>query len=376
MKVLIIQDQMLTKGGSERVFSYLADIFPEADLFTVAYNKKTTIRFKRENDLKTSIFFNKIIKSHKVFKFFFPLLTFYYQFKNFNNYDMIISSSATCAKYIRNFSGIHICYCYVPTRAIWEVDNYFPKENFVKFFFKIFLPVLKKRDLNTSNYINLYIGDSRDCAKRIRKIYKGKTSYAYSPIDYQKYSSYFSNKKEEYYLVVSRFDYWKRVDIAVDAFNSNGEKLYIVGSGEAYDSLKKSAKSNITFLTDITDDELGKLYSHAKGVVFTCDIEHGLIPIEANACGTPVICYGFGGVEDTMINFNGSNQDHATAVFFNEQNELSLNNAIKIFENINFNKENIMKNAKRFSIEIFNENVEKIINSYLKKEKVILNEIK
>jgi len=301
-------------------------------------------------------------------------LTYYFQFKNFRDYDLIISSSATCAKYIRNFSGQHICYCYVPTRAIWEIDNYFPKENIIKFFFKILLPYFKKRDLKTSEYIDLYIGDSRESSRRIRKTYNSRTTYAYSPIEFSYYSSFFSDVKEDYYLMVSRLDFWKRVDIAVDAFNINGKKLIIVGSGEAYKDLRSKAKSNIQFLNNVTDEELGNLYSSAKGVVFTCDLEHGLIPIEANACGTPVICYGFGGVKDTMINFNGHNLNEATSVFFYKQNPSSLNNAISIFDNIDFNSHNIRDNAQRFSRNIFKDNIKSIVNSLLKNEKKVLNE--
>jgi len=374
MRVLLIQDQMLTKGGSERVFSYLVDIFPEAEIFTSTYNKKTSIRFKGDEKILVSKFFNRIIKSHKTFKFFFPILTYYFQFKNLNNYDLIISSSATCAKYIRNFSGKHICYCYVPTRAIWEINNYFPKENLTKSIFKRLLPFFKKRDLKTSDFIDLYIGDSKESSRRIKKIYNGRTTYAYSPIEFSKYSSFFSDSKEDYYLVVSRLDLWKRVDIAIDAFNLNGKKLIVVGSGEAYDELKSKAKSNIKFLNNVNDKELGNLYSKAKGVVFTCDLEHGLIPIEANACGTPVICYGFGGVKDTMINFSGSNFKEATAVFFNEQNSLSLNEAINIFEGVEFDPYVIKNNAKRFSKTIFKRNIKNIVNSFINNEKKVLNE--
>lgn len=361
LKTLIIHDQMLTKGGSERVFTYLTDIYPDADLFTLSYNNKSSLDFRRSNDLKVSKIFNFLIRNSSTFKFFFPITTYYFQFKNFNDYDLIISSSATCAKYIRNFSGKHICYCYVPTRAIWEVDNYFPKSSIVKTIFKFLLPYFKSRDLKTSKYIDLYIGDSKDAARRIKKIYSKKTTYAYSPIDFDKYSKFFSNSKEDFYLVVSRLDYWKRVDIAVDAFNINGRKLIIVGTGEAYNSLKKKAKNNITFLTNVSDSELGNLFSRAKGVVFTPSIEHGLIPIEANACGTPVIGYGFGGVLDTMINYNGKNDDSATAVFFKEQNGQSINEALKIFESIDFNHKNIQKNAERFSINNFDKKIRKIV---------------
>lgn len=361
-KILIIHDQMLTKGGSERVFTYLADTFSSADLFTLTYNKKTSLDFSRSNDLKVSKFFNFLIRNSTTFKFLFPLTTYYFQFKNFKDYDLIISSSATCAKYIRNFSGKHICYCYVPTRAIWEIDNYFPKNSIIKTLFKFLLPYFKSRDLKTANYIDLYIGDSKDAARRIKKTYFKNAKYAFSPINFEKYSTFFSNKKEDYFLIVSRLDYWKRVDIAIDVFNKNGKKLIVVGSGEAYTSLKRKAKDNIIFLNHVSDDELGSLYSRAKCLIFTPDIEHGLIPIEANACGTPVVCYGAGGVLDTMINYNGSNKEIATAVFFDKQNAESLNCALEVFDKVNFNYESLRKNAERFSIPSFQSNMKKIIS--------------
>jgi len=374
MKVLIIQDQMLTKGGSEKVFTYIADCFPKADLFTLSYNKDTSLAFSRSDDLNTSPIFNMLIRKHSAFKFFFPLLTYYFQFKNFKHYDLIITSSATVAKYIRKFDGKHICYCYVPTRAIWEVDNYFPKKTFIKKVFNIFLPWLKSRDLKTTNYIDFYIGDSNDCAKRIKKIYNKRSSYVYSPINYSFYKKYFSAQKEDYYLLVSRLDFWKRADIAIEAFNKNGKKLFIVGSGEAEQSLRKQSNKNITFLSSVSDLELGKLYSKARAVIFTPDIEHGLIPIEANACGTPAICYGFGGVLDTMIPYNGTNEDACTSVFFKEQTGDAINIAINEFEKLNLNHSFINKNAQKFSVEIFKNNLSTVVKQFLNNEEV-LNEI-
>ena len=353
---------MLTKGGSERVFTYLADTFPNADLFTLTYNKNTSLSFSRSSDLKVSKVFNFLIRNSQIFKYFFPITTYYFQLKNFKDYDLIISSSATCAKYIRNFNGKHICYCYVPTRAIWEVDNYFPNPSFTKSFFKFLLPYFKSRDIKTAKYIDLYIGDSKEASRRIKRTYSNNTTYAYSPINYEKYSTFFSDSKEDFFLVVSRLDYWKKVDIAIDAFNKNGRKLIVVGSGEAYSSLKKKAKKNITFLNNVSDNELGHLFSKARAVVFTPSIEHGLIPIEANACGTPVVCFGFGGVLDTMINYNGENEEKATAVFFDEQNSDSLNDSLKVFDAINFNYSNIQKNAEKFSIQNFQLKMKKIVS--------------
>jgi glycosyltransferase involved in cell wall biosynthesis len=362
MRVALIQDQLLTKAGSERVFLAMVQEFKEAEIYTLAYNPKTTLPEFRSYHINTH-WLNTIIKSHKLFKIFFPISIYCMQRWGFDNYDLIITSSATTAKYIKKFKGIHICYCYTPTRAIWNTEVYFGgKNNFYAKIFQCTINFFKKVDFDASKRVDYFIAISEVTRKAIKGIYKRESIVLASPIDFEKFN-FGANlaKKNEYYLLVSRLEKWKLVNYGVEAFNSNGLQLIVIGSGPELKSLMGIAKDNIHFMGNVDDVKLTKMYLEAKAVIFTPELEYGLIPLEALAAGTPVIALGRGGVLETM------NED--VAVMYPDPSAQSLNDAIKRFQDKKFIKENLISHAREYSVDNFKFQLRSIVNGIVDKNK-------
>ena len=354
IRLALIQDSLLIKGGSERIFQYLVEEFSGADIFTLAYNPECTWPNFKKYRIITS-FANRYIQSHFRFKIFFPVLIHIYKRWNLSGYDIILSSSATVAKYISRFNGTHICYCYYPTRAIWNPEAYFRETSLKKILFYWFLPYFKRKDLEAARRVDKFIAISKYSQQAIKDIYNREADVIFCPIDYEHFSKGLEVEKKNHYLIVSRLESWKCLDYAIEAFNRSGRSLKIIGSGEKSELLKALARDNIQFMGNVDDDTLVQEYGNARAVIFTPALEYGLIPLEANAAGTPVIALGKGGVKETMIGLDSlkiSTQE-PTAVFYNESSPEELNAAIKDFESRSFNRDALSKHAKEFSINKF-----------------------
>lgn len=329
-KIAIVHDYLCGKGGTERVVQYICEEFPDADLYTLAYNSSKTFDFYRTKKIHTT-WLNIFVRNTRLFRLSFPVATYVMEKLDFSQYDVVISSSATVAKYINAKTKLHICYCYMPTRAIWHKGEYF-STGLRSLIYKKVMDFLKKRDYQAAQRVNEFIAISHKTREYIQAYYNRNARVVYCPVDTEKY--YISKEKKDFYLLVSRLEKWKKIEYAIEAFNENGKSLHIIGAGEEENRLAKMAKSNVVFLGEVDDEELAREYSEAKAVIFTPFLEYGLIPLEANASGTAVICYGFGGVLETMVPLDPihSRTINPTAVFFNEQNKKHLNQAISTFE--------------------------------------------
>jgi glycosyltransferase involved in cell wall biosynthesis len=356
---------MLVCAGSERVFQCMIDEFPEAEIFTLSYNPKSTCTQFNHRRINTS-WINKIIQSHKVFKLLFPISTYVMQYWNFNKYDLIISSSATTAKYVSRFKGKHICFGYYPTRAIWYYSDYFEQYDLKAKIFNLLLKYLKRRDLRAAKRVNVFIAQSIISASAFREIYNIEAPIIHSPINYTLFQDGLNEVKSENYLIVSRLVEWKKIEYAINAFNHLGFPLKIIGTGDQENYLKSKALSNITFLGQVDDESLVKEYGKAKAVIFTPELEYGLVPLEANAAGTPVIAFGKGAILETMVPYTKNEaSDFASAVLFDKQTPDSLVNAIHVFENILFNREKISNHAKDFGEASFKFRLRSLVNGYI-----------
>ena len=364
MKIALIQDQLLTCAGSERVFLHMTNEFKEADIFTLCYNRDSTWPEFKEKKINTHPL-GKYIKNHNQFKLAFPISTYLMQSWNFNGYDLIISSSATTAKYISKFDGIHICYCYFPTRAIWKYDDYFNKTGIKEFLFSLMINYFKKRDIKAASRVDYFFSISEMTREYIKKIYGKESEVLFSPVETNKICADYIN--DDFYLIVSRLEKWKKIEYAIEAFNANKKKLIIIGTGPEENYLKSISHKNISFLGFVDSPELASYLQSAKAIIHTPYLEYGLVPIEAAVYGTPSICFGKGGVVETMNDKQKINGEILTSVFFYEQNLESLNAAIDEFEKINFNKQEIKKYAEKFSVNRFQNDMRNSINKFIEK---------
>ncbi len=362
-KIALVHDYLCGKGGTERVFQYMCEEFVEADVYTLAFNSHKTFDFFKGKEISTT-WLNIFVRNTTSFKLSFPIATYVMGKIDLSQYDIVLSSSATVAKYVKVKDGVHVCYCYIPTRAIWHADEYF-SSGLKAWFYKKMMRFLRKKDFDAAQRVDNFIAISNKTKFYINEYYRKESSVIPCPVNTGMF--YISNKKENYYLLVSRMEKWKKVEYAIDAFNENGKLLHVIGGGSELGKLRGRAESNIKFLGEVDDHVLTKEYSEAKAVIFTPFLEYGLIPLEANASGTPVICYGYGGVTETMIPFvsEGNQNEFASAVFFYEQTKESLIQAVEDFEQYVFDSNKLKKHADRWSVAQFKKDLREEINQII-----------
>ena len=365
-KVAIVHDYLCSKGGSERVFQYICEAFPEADVYTLSFRPEKTFPYFANRPIRTT-WLQPFVRSSRAFRWTFPMGTLAIQSFDFSDYDLIVSSSTTVAKYLSAGGAFHICYCYMPTRALWHFDHYFGSRWLAQFL-KPVLPLLKKRDFAAAQKVDRFLTISQSSQTYIREYYKRDSEVLYCPIDARQFS--FSAKKKNHYLIVSRLEHWKRVDYAIEAFNILGLPLKVIGTGSEEEKLRRLAKENISFLGEVDDATLAREYSECKAIVFTPFLEYGLIPLEANASGTPVIAYGHGGIRETMIPVGDLQGRRPTALFFYEQTAEALIASIQKFETLEFDPLLLREHALQWDSSAFIPKFrEKVLSLYSKMDR-------
>jgi glycosyltransferase involved in cell wall biosynthesis len=359
-RIALVHDYLCTIGGSDRVFQYMCETFPQADVYTLALNRKTAIPyFARRPDIRTT-WMNALVRNPAMFRLMFPLATYAMQSLDLSEYDLVLSSSATVARYVRAPHGRHVCYCYIPTRAIWHFDEYFGGSVSGRVF-RLLLPYLKRRELDAVAHTDEFIAISELTREYIRQYYGCDSSVIPCPIDLSAF--HVGESKSDAFLLVSRLEHWKRVDYAVEAFTRLGLPLRVIGQGSEDARLRKLAGPSVQFLGSVDDATLASEYASARAVIFTPFLEYGLIPLEAVASGTPVIAFGHGGIEETMVPANGPKGDPtgATAVFFEEQTAESLMEAVQSFDSYRFEAHRLAAHASRWSVPRFQQDLRRAL---------------
>lgn len=326
MKVALVYDRVNKFGGAERVLLALHHLYPQAPIYTLVHNPDTA-RWSRGIKIIPS-FFNKIKFFRTRHELLAPIGSYGFEDFNFNHYDVVISvTSADAKSIITRPKTLHICYCLTPTRYFWQGFSEYEKDLKMKL-----LPKSIKKNLRSTDYINAqrpdrYIAISREVKNRIKKHYHRPASIIYPAIEDKFYSKRtlktFSQRKS--YLLVSRLVPYKKADLVIRAFNKLGKPLVVVGTGSDKLRLKLISKSNIKFVGQVSDSKLISHYRQAKALIFPQHEDFGLVPLEAQASGTPVIAYAQGGALETVI-------DQKTGLFFKQQTINSLIDAVQRFE--------------------------------------------
>lgn len=363
MKVAIVSDFLSQYGGAEKVIEVFNEIFPDAPIFTQIFlPDKLPPSFKKMN-IKTSFmqklpFINEHFKKYLVF---YPKAIESFDLKD---YDLILSSSHSFAKgAIKGKNACHVCYCYTPMRFAWDYRHYTEKENFSKPVLKILPHVikkLKKWDIKTIDRVDYYAAISNHIKDRIKKCYNRDSTVIYPPVNVKSFKV--SNKTDDYFLIVSRLNAYKNIDLVIDAFNDLGLNLKIAGTGTHRKTLESMVKSkNIEFLGRLSDTELIEVYSKCRACIFPGKEDFGITPVEAQASGRPVIAYAEGGALETVVN-------GVSGLFFRENSKSSLTEAVNKFLQTegNFNSHKIVENASRFDTDIFKKNIIDFINQKYK----------
>jgi glycosyltransferase involved in cell wall biosynthesis len=358
-KVAIVYDRINKWGGAERVLLALHEIFPKAPIYTSVYDSKNAAWAKVFPAVKTS-FLQKLPfakSNHELLPVFMPLAFASFDFSDF---DLVISVTSEAAKGIRtNGRTLHICYCLTPTRYLWSGYKEYFKGRFFKLVTKPIVNVLRKWDKKAAQNPNLMVAISGEVKERIKKYYKRNSIVIYPPVNIANHQSPINKRqKRKYYLLVSRLDFgYKKVDLAIKAFNKLDYPLVIVGTGREKRNLKRMAGKNIKFVGKVSEKKLADYYRGAKALIMPQEEDFGIVAVEAQSFGVPVIAYIKGGSNDTVI-------DGKTGILFGKQNVESLLGAIGKFEKIKYKDHDLYNNASRFSKTIFRKNILALINKY------------
>lgn len=332
MKVAIVQEWLVTVGGSDKVVKAILDVFPDADIYTLVAKKEVCDELGIPWEKVHTSFIQKMPLGTKKHRAYLPLFPFAIEQFDLRGYDVVISSSHCVAKgVLTKADQLHICYCHSPIRYCWDMYNEYLEEShldkgFKSWLVRLMLHPIRQFDAIAGSRVDYYISNSDYVGQRIRKTYRRKATTIHPNINISNFE--LCNDKKEYYLASSRLVAYKKIDTIIEAFNQMPDKkLVVIGGGPNLEAYRKLAKDNVTVMGYQPFDVLKDKMQHAKAFVFAADEDFGMIPIEAQSCGTPVIAYGHGGSLETV---NGGK----TGLFFNEQTPEAIVEAVNKFESM------------------------------------------
>jgi len=348
LNIAILHDALVVPAGSERVALNISDLFPEAPIFTSAYLPEDTFPEFKKRNIHT-LPFAKLVKKERQFKKLYPLWLAELALLDLSKFDLVISSANYLAKFIRlPAQTTHVCYLHNPIRFLWKSQVYskesLPLGAFSQPVIRTLLPLLQRYDIKKTQKINHLITNSKNIASQIEQIYHRQAEVIYPPVDVKSY--YISNTPGDYYLYAGRLISHKRADIVINACKKLNRKLIVAGDGLEREKLQALAGPDVIFTGRVTDQEMRHLYANCRALLFPSDDDFGLIPVEVQASSRPVIAYRSGGALETVI-------EGETGLFFDEQSESSLIEAIQRFETMTFRSERIRENAMNFDTSIF-----------------------
>jgi glycosyltransferase involved in cell wall biosynthesis len=361
MRKALVHDWYYVNGGAEKVIHSLNNIYGDFEHYAlVDFLGEEDRRYILKGKKVNTSFIQKwptAKKNHRKFLQFFPLAI--EQF-DLNSYDLVISSSASVSKgVLTNLKQLHICYCHSPMRYAWDLYHQYLEDSQLKtglrgFYAKWVLHNIRQWDLITINRVDHFIANSKYVAQRIKKIYNRDSIVIYPPVDVNQYE--LKEEKQDFYLTASRMVPYKKMATIVEAFNEMPDrKLVVIGDGPDYNKINKLAKDNIELKGFLNSNELKSYMQNAKAFVFAAKEDFGIIPVEAQACGTPIIGFNEGGLKETVI-------DGKTGVLFDQQTPQAIKKAIEKFEKMSFNAQDIRTNAMRFSSSRFEDEMKAFID--------------
>lgn len=349
LKVALVHDWLVSSGGAERVLKTMHELFPEAPIYTLVYDEKKAPEWLKACDVRTTYIqkWPGAKSHHKLLLSFMPKA---WEALDLTEYDLVISSCASCSKGVMTRpDAVHICYCHSPIRYVWDMYyEYLKNASAIKrFVMPHLIHKVRQWDFVAAQRVDYFIANSDFVAQRIKKYYRRGSVTIHPGTDIEAMS--ITEKPGDFYLVVSRFVRYKRIDIAIEACNQLGKNLVIIGSGgEEEKHLKEIAGPTVKFLGKVSDQEMSNYYLRAKAFLFPGMEDFGITPIEAMSAGVPVLAYGVGGATETI-------QDGKTGLFFYDQNVQGLAECIKRFERegVRLSRYEIHEYSKRFSAKRF-----------------------
>ena len=360
MKVAIVHYWLVTMRGGEKVLEELCKLYPQADIYTNVYNPdKISDEIKKHKIYTTRV--NRFPMAKRFYQKYMPFMPNALMDLDLTSYDLIISSESGPAKGVCPApNAYHVCYCHTPMRYLWDMyHEYFRKSNpIVKFFMKKMIPGLRQWDVISSNLVDHFVANSHYVAARIQRYYNRKATVVYPPCDIE---NYLENPRspEDFYLFFGQLVGYKRADLAIEACIKSGRKLVVIGDGKSKDAKRLEKTGLVKFTGRVSDKEVADYLSKAKALLFPGIEDFGIIPVEANAAGCPVLAYKDGGAMDSI-------QENVTGLFFEEQTAESLIACMDSFEKIEnqfADRKVFEKHVKQFSLEEFQNKMKKVLEN-------------
>lgn len=370
MKIAIICEWLVVVGGAERVLYHMLECFPEADIFAVVdfFDDKARQQILK-NKKVTTTYIQKLPFAKKYYRYYLPFMPLAIEQLDVSQYDLVLSLSHAVAKgVLTGPDQVHISYVQSPMRYAWDLQHQYLRDagldkGLKGFFTKRILHKMRIWDQRTATGVDHFLANSEFIARRIQKTYRRDSEVLYPPVDVEDFSPV--SKKEDFYLAASRMVPYKKIDLIVESFaQMPDKKLIVIGDGPDMSKIQGKSAKNIEILGYQSRETLVKYMQRAKAFVFAAEEDFGIVPIEAQACGTPVIAYGKGGCLETI---RGIDHPQPSGLFFPEQTVDAIKQAVAQFENQyeKFSSENCVTNAKRFSASLFQENLKNIVQQQL-----------
>ena len=369
MKVAIVHDWLVTYAGAERVLEQILALYPDADLFSMVDHLGENREFIRNKTVATSII-QKLPGSRRYYRNYLPLMPLAVEQFDLSPYDLVISSSHAVAKgVITGPDQCHISYVHSPIRYAWDLQHQYLREagldrGLKSYVVRRMLHNIRMWDIRTANGVDYFVANSGYIARRIWKVYRREAEVIYPPVSISAFQC--TNDKYDFYLTASRMVPYKKLNTIVEAFNAMPDrKLVVIGDGPDYDKISRSAGPNVRILGYQEDAVLHDHMQRARAFVYAAEEDFGIIPVEAMACGTPVIAYGKGGLLETVV---GLEQDSSpTGVFFYQQTPEAVAGAVEKFERHEgaFDAAMIRKRAEMFSEYTFRNKFKHFVEKYL-----------
>jgi glycosyltransferase involved in cell wall biosynthesis len=367
VKVAIVHDWLVTYAGAERVLEQILLVYPDADLFSmIDFLPQGQRDFIQNKPVKTS-FIQKLPFAKSKYRKYLPLMPLAVEQFDLSDYDLVISSCYAVVKgVLTGPDQLHLCMCYSPIRYAWDLQHQYLRESGLdrglkSWPIKWMLHRIRLWDYRTANGVDGFIAISNFIARRIWKIYRRKSAVIYPPVDVERFT--YSEKKEDFYLTASRMVPYKRIDMIVEAFTAIPDrKLIVIGDGPDFEKIRAKAGTNVTLLGYQTFDVLKDHLQRARAFIFAAEEDFGIAPLEAQACGTPVIAYKKGGAVETI---RGLGTPMPTGIFFEEQTMTGLLKAIHLFEENSdaISAADCRENALRFSPDRFRREFKDFVES-------------
>jgi glycosyltransferase involved in cell wall biosynthesis len=346
-RVALAHDWLTIPGGSEQVVIELLDLFPSAEIFTTVYDPEPWPAAIRERPVHTS-FLQRIPRATSIYPKLLPLMARAFESFDLSRFDLVISSSHACAKNVIVPAGVpHVCYCHTPMRYAWEPEFLDGEEigRATRLALPLLLAHLRRRDLAGAGRPTVYVANSEHVAARIKRFYGRDSLVVHPTVDVERFLA-LEHVPEDYYLVFGRVVPYKRADLAVAACAQLGRRVKVAGDGRALGAVRAVAGPETELLGRVSDEQLSALLRGARAMLFCAEEDFGIVPVEAQAAGVPVIAYGVGGAGETV-------RDGQTGVLYDAQTPQALSEAILRFESLTFEDRRLREHAAQFSAEHF-----------------------